>query len=135
MAYINIDYTCKSEGEPIEYRSVNYDDLKFDTGNFYVDWYNCMKHFIDTKEVHFICSSSVDHFIMDHDSAKNRPTSIYLYSDKEGAPQITYRHDEKYMELFHEDGEKFETFEQFKQYIFNQALLQDALNIMAKEYE
>jgi hypothetical protein len=105
MAVVGIDYDGGGHLEyddmgspvgeliPVKYESVyihtSNGDIKFDSGDFILDWYNCMKKFYNElveSEGHLSFSSSVDNFIMDgapYDSA-------YLHFDENETPYLRY---------------------------------------------
>jgi hypothetical protein len=97
MAVVEINYD-EGNKKKLGYKSVSisYDNLKkekvFDSGNFVKDWFDYIKWVIQNginKNEPVVCSSSVDHFIMDgapYDSAflkveKNKTSLVYKYDD------------------------------------------------------
>jgi hypothetical protein len=93
MAFITINYD-EGNKKDLGYKSVeihhgNEEKKFFNTGNFVKDWYDMRKFMIQNlldSEMHFSCSSSVDHFIMNdapYDSA-------YLHTTDDGKPVLKY---------------------------------------------
>lgn len=98
-----------TEGKPDTYKYVYLippasgieDKIKFDSGDFVQDWYDCLKYLIDNQWG--VCdSSAVNHFIMDgapYDSA-------YLHDAGDNDWQLTYEYITDGIELFVNKGER-----------------------------
>ena len=110
MAVINIDYDIdKNDNIIYNLTDISYDfSLKkkkiFNSGNFVVDWYNCIKFIAielqDSKEL-FLFSSSVDHFIMD-----DAPYDIAYLIKKNNKHLLTYKDNGEGLKFFVNKNEK-----------------------------
>ena len=121
MAVINIDYDFDKNDKIIYYSTdISYGfSLKekkvFDSGNFIVDWYNCMKFIV--LELHqeecVLFSSSVDHFIMD-----DAPYDIAYLINKNDKYFLEYKNTGEGLKFFVNKNEK-STWDEFKKYCEN----------------
>lgn len=122
MAVIDINYDLdKDENITYNLTSISYgislEKKKiFNSGNFIVDWYNCVKHIITKLHNNgelFLFSSSVDHFIMD-----KAPYDIVYLINKNDKYFLEYKNNGRGLKFFVNKNEK-PTWDEFKKYCEN----------------